>query len=579
MNKVFFYAYDVFAKDNKKNTYTYLLTSLITSVMTIAVLFATKRVADIVQANAIHGSYRQILMMVIELIVILCISSISSSIQAISLTNLIEFSEFEQERTILNKNNQLCLEDLDSPEIKTLRGKARRFSFIDAFVQEVTYFTNLVVIVAMISILLYYHCFLLVGVIILLLLVRSQITKVLVQSKEKIYQKQATMNRVCNYLFQLLIERDNIMEIRVYGMFKYLRDRMLKTMVNSQKEIHNQVCIAEAINMLQNIVMSTLNGGAVVLIVLANSNRIGTVGTFVILFQITSQLFSGIQTLLGCYEQVKASQIQFKDFSEFMELPVTKRPSVYYETNNKGIEIHVDNVSFRYGDNQVDTLKNINLQIYPGEKIAIVGENGAGKSTLVKLIMGLYEPKTGRIHWKLGGRDIAIKETINGFKVVFQDYLKLLRTVRENIAMGDITQIDKDQKLLGALEKAGAKDIAAGLDTKLGPEFGGKDLSGGQWQKLAMARAYFSERLVTIFDEPTAALDSHAESEAFQSFVKLSGDNTAIIVTHRLYMTQFVDRIMVVDNGEIVEIGSHEELMQKNGKYNQMFSAQASFYL
>jgi ABC-type bacteriocin/lantibiotic exporter with double-glycine peptidase domain len=146
------------------------------------------------------------------------------------------------------------------------------------------------------------------------------------------------------------------MEIRVYGMFKYLRDRMLKTMVNNQKEIHKQVCIAEAINMLQNIVMSTLNGGVVVLIVLANSNRIRTVGTFVILFQITSQLFSVIQTLLGCYEQVKASQIQFKDFSKFMEFPVTKRPSVCYETNNKGIESHVDNVSFRYGDNQVDTL-------------------------------------------------------------------------------------------------------------------------------------------------------------------------------------------------------------------------------
>lgn len=578
MNKAFIFAYRVFKKDRRSSTYSFLLASLILPITTVVVLFATKRVVDIVQASAVHRSYTQMLMMVIQLVVILYINSINSSLQAISYTKLIEFSEVEEERVILDKNNKLCLEDLDSPKIKNMREKAKRFSFMTAFEQQVSYFSNLIEVISLIAILLYYHCFLLVAAVVMFLMICSNITKILARNKEKVYQKQTRMNRVCDYLFDQLTSRDNIMEIRVYGMFKYLSGKMLKIMIKNQKEIHKQVCTVEFVNVLQNLAMAILDSGSVILIVISSSNNIKTAGTFVILIQIVNELFSKIQALISCHSNVKASQIQYEAFSKFMDLPTVNKASLYLEKDKDGVEIDAYNISFRYRDNDFDTLNNVSLHIYPGEKVAIVGQNGGGKSTLIKLIMGLYEPRSGSIHWKMGGKEISIKDTVNVFRIVFQDFLKLLRTVRENIGMGNISNINNDNKLVNALKSADAKGIPVEFETKLGPEFGGQDLSGGQWQKLALARAYFSGHLVTIFDEPTAALDPYAEYEAFQSFIKLSEDTTAIIVTHRLYITKQVDRIIVLDKGKIVETGSHEELMKSNGKYAKMYNAQVSFY-
>nr|WP_253074714.1 ABC transporter ATP-binding protein [Paenibacillus pseudetheri] len=164
-------------------------------------------------------------------------------------------------------------------------------------------------------------------------------------------------------------------------------------------------------------------------------------------------------------------------------------------------------------------------------------------------------------------------------RVVFQDFIKLQRPIRENIALGNMATIHDDSRLLSAMRTAEADNYGVALDSLVGPQFGGIDLSGGQWQRLAIARAYLNDGALMIFDEPTAALDPYAEQQAFDTFMKLGEQQTSIIVTHRLYMSKFVDRIFLFEDGEIVESGTHEELMRADGKYKKMFNRQSSLYV
>jgi len=248
------------------------------------------------------------------------------------------------------------------------------------------------------------------------------------------------------------------------------------------------------------------------------------------------------------------------------------------KTHPVGLGITIEGLTFRYPTNETDTLKNINLTIKPGSKVAFVGENGSGKSTLIKMILGLYKPTTGSIKWYLDNQEIEANQVAKYCRVVFQDYTRLLRPVRENVAIGDMTKLDDDLALMNALESANANDFIKDLDSHIGPQFGGIDLSGGQWQRLATGRAYLRESLLTVFDEPTAALDPNSEKKAFEMFINLGGQQTSIIITHRLYMAKFVDEIYMFRNGEIVEHGTHEELIRAKGEYEKMFTQQASLY-
>ena len=244
-----------------------------------------------------------------------------------------------------------------------------------------------------------------------------------------------------------------------------------------------------------------------------------------------------------------------------------------------------EDVSFKYEGADGYALQDVSLTLRPGEKLALVGENGAGKSTIVKLLLRLYEPTSGRITY--GGvdlRDMDVLELRARFGAVFQDFVKYQLNVKENIGVGDVPSIDDLERIRAAADKGGAtalvESLKDGWDTMLGGWFEkGHELSGGQWQKIAVARGFMrTDADVLILDEPSAAIDAESEHDLFQRLRTLAADRIALIISHRFSTVRIADRIAVLHGGRVVEIGTHEELLQKDGRYAHLFRLQARGY-
>ncbi|MEG5003268.1 ABC transporter ATP-binding protein [Microcoleus sp. B5-D4] len=251
------------------------------------------------------------------------------------------------------------------------------------------------------------------------------------------------------------------------------------------------------------------------------------------------------------------------------------------------IGIEIKHLSFCYPGSNKSTVEDINLTINPGEMLVLVGENGAGKTTLGKLLGRLYDPTSGTIDWN--GKDLrsySLAYVRSRIAVVMQDYARFPSTVRENVGFGDLLSLSDDSAINEAISEAGisakVNSLAAGLETPLGKQLeDGIDLSGGQWQRIAIARALMrlSTAEVLIFDEPTAALDPKTEHEIYSIFRQIAAGKTTIVISHRLGLAKIADRIAVMENGKIAEIGTHDELIASNGIYCSMFTRQASSYI
>ena len=309
--------------------------------------------------------------------------------------------------------------------------------------------------------------------------------------------------------------------------------------------------------------------------------------------------FSTVAILYGSFGRLKNSMRVFSETYPFAcetSLYVNKiREFLNYEPKivskeklaptNKAKEIELDKVSFAYGKNTDMLLKDLNLHIKPGEKIALVGYNGAGKTTLVKLLMRLYDTKAGSI--KADGRDIKdyeVKKYRDTIGTVFQDFQIFAGSVKENVLLDVADGID-DEDIKKALTQSGLMErinkFEKGLDTELTTEFSqeGVNLSGGESQKLAISRVFYKDAGLMILDEPSSALDPIAEYQLNHAMLEATGDKTVIFISHRLSTTRIADRIIMLENGKIVEQGSHKELLAMKGKYAQMWKVQAGAYI
>jgi ATP-binding cassette subfamily B protein len=260
----------------------------------------------------------------------------------------------------------------------------------------------------------------------------------------------------------------------------------------------------------------------------------------------------------------------------------TVQPKAVPAKIRQGIEFR--DVSFKYPGTDNYALRHIDLCIHPGEKLALVGANGAGKTTLVKLLTRLYDPTEGQV--LLDGVDLReydIDELRQRIGVIFQDFVRYHLPARENIGFGQIAALDDQPRILSASERSGAhaviERLPQGYDTQLGRWFRkGRELSGGEWQKVALGRAFMRDSEVLVLDEPTAALDAENEAAVFAKFKELTAGKMAVLISHRFSTVRMADRIAVIENGTVSELGTHAELLALGGTYARLFTIQAEGY-
>ena len=375
-------------------------------------------------------------------------------------------------------------------------------------------------------------------------------------------------------------------EVKLFGLSNYLADRF-KNLSDTYYLMSKKLAKQRAgWGSLFNVIGTGAYYGAYLLIVFRTVAGIFSLGDLTFLSGSFNRLRSKLQGFFTRFTAITESALYLQDYFEFLDLKYSenseKEKLALPKKIKKGFEFK--NVGFKYPKSEAWVVRNINFELKAGEKLAFVGENGAGKTTLIKLLLRFYEPTEGEILLD----DIPVKEYDQTqyqqyFGVIFQDFVKFELTLRENIAMGEIEEIKNQKRIDSAAEKSLANEVVSGLprgyDQQLGKRFKqGKDLSGGQWQKIAIARAYMKDAEVLILDEPTSALDARAETEAFDRFIKLTEGKTAVIISHRFSTVRIADRIMVLKNGNVLEIGTHQELMKNDKLYAELFNLQAQGY-
>ena len=315
---------------------------------------------------------------------------------------------------------------------------------------------------------------------------------------------------------------------------------------------------------------------------IASTITLGTMTMYFMAFKQGQQSFGTmLQSIGGMYED----NLYLSNLYEYLEQTVESTAGTQTQGPKPGDGIRFQNVSFTYPGASQPAVSNINLHVAPGKKLAIVGHNGSGKTTLIKLLAGLYFPQQGQI--TLDGLSLeqwAPKTLHERIGVIFQDFLRYQFRVGENIGVGDLNNIDDRESWREAAQKGMAdsfiEELPEEYETHLGRWFGGRELSLGQWQKIALSRAFMKKNAdILVLDEPTAAMDAVAEANIFERFRSLTEEQLAILISHRFSTVRMADTIIVLNKGEVIEAGEHEELMTLDGQYANLFKTQAAGYV
>lgn len=392
--------------------------------------------------------------------------------------------------------------------------------------------------------------------------------------------------RQLEYLRQIGASADSAKEIKLFGLGEFLSGRF--KLLSDQILIENRnLSIKRALQTGLLASISTLTYyAAYAYIVWRTLHGEFSIGTLVFLSGSFSQLNGYLQQILIGFTQIAGQSLYLDDLFSFFEIKPTildpKHPKAFPLPVKQGLVF--ENVGFRYPGSENWAVRNLSFTVPAGETLALVGENGAGKTTIVKLMTRLYDPDEGRI--TLDGIDL--KEFATGdlrthIGVIFQDFLRYSFTASDNIGVGRIDVAGDRARIVSAAEQSLAdpviRKLPEGYDQMLGRTFlKGQDLSGGEWQKIAIARAYMRNAEIIILDEPTAALDARAEAEVFTRFKNLAEGTTAVLISHRFSTVRMADRIVVLADGKVEEQGTHTELMLNGGRYAELFELQAQGY-
>jgi ATP-binding cassette subfamily B protein len=398
--------------------------------------------------------------------------------------------------------------------------------------------------------------------------------------------RQTPIRRQLDYLRILGGSKEAAKELKLFGLKDFLTGRFkgLSTQVYEE-----DVALARRKVTVGSVLSAIGTAGyytAYVFAVWKTVTGVFSLGTLTFLANAIRDASSNLQQTFSTLSTIADQALFLTDLVAFFEM----RPTIQLKPNalpaprpiQRGFEFR--NVSFRYPGSSRLVLNGLNFHLRPGERVALIGENGEGKTTIVKLLTRLYDPAEGQV--LLDGVDLReynLEDLYREIGVIFQDFMRYEMTARENIAVGRIELIDNLELLQQSAQKSMADGVVgklpSGYEQMLGRRFeGGVDLSGGEWQKVALARAYLRDAQVLILDEPTSALDARSEYEVFQRFAELTSGKMALFISHRFSTVRMADRIVVLENGRVAEDGDHDALTQLGGRYAEMFELQAASY-
>jgi ATP-binding cassette subfamily B protein len=398
--------------------------------------------------------------------------------------------------------------------------------------------------------------------------------------------RQTPMRRQLDYLRILGGSKEAAKELKLFGLKNFLLERFTRL----SDEIYDENVALSRRKLIAGSLLSMIGTmgyySAYAFVIWRTVAGAMSIGTLTFLAGAIQQASSNIQQIFSTLAGIGDQALFVTDLLAFFEM----KPTIQSKKNAltaprpivRGVEFR--NVSFSYPGNPRRVLDQINFQLHTNERLALIGENGQGKTTIVKLITRLYDPTEGQI--LLDGIDLReydLEDLHREIGVIFQDFMRYEMTARENIAVGRIDEINNLELVKSAAQKSMADQtigrLSSGYDQMLGRRFEqGVDLSGGEWQKVALARAYLRDAQLLILDEPTAALDARSEFEVFHRFAELTAGKMALFISHRFSTVRSADRILVLENGRIAEEGTHDQLASMGGRYAEMFEMQASSY-
>ncbi len=406
-----------------------------------------------------------------------------------------------------------------------------------------------------------------------------------------VHMTYTTMRRIVEYFQNLMTSRESIKEVRIFGLFEHLYSRFAQHK-EEYIQAHEKMTVSETrVDWFLSTFSNLVGVGLWVYIIIRALYGHITIGDIMLYFQAVNSCQQRFDGVLRSVVQGYENTLFITNLFAYLDLHPqdvegalarSKDPSVSPKSLEKGIEF--GSVSFKYPGQDRYVLRNVSFSIRSGETVAIVGRNGAGKTTLVKLLSRFYDPTEGEI--LLDGRSLVEYDLVQlrqQISILFQDFIQYHLTIRDNIIFGQIEHSSDTECLEKAAEDSDASSLIQRLPKKFDTVLGrtleeGVDLSGGEWQKLGLARAFFRDTQLLILDEPTASLDPLAEHEVFEQFARLTRNKTSVIISHRFSTVRMADRIIVLEDGACIEQGSHEELLAQGGMYAKLFTTQARYY-